>query len=1433
MTNKLQDKTVHISLRFSIITIFTAIVLSILVNAAIDTSFVQNKVIGIVNSQIKAALPGTKVKFETANVQLFPPILSLYGLTAETKETAKVGSIAQLRVKVSVSSLLFGKPKISSVVITDLQLNLPLNHDAKPSTNTEEPSVINWPPDFDIPIKKVFLRNSKIQWVAPGVDSGKQTFAILEGLNASLINRGWEDMELSVSVDNLNFGLQGDHLVKNASITGTVKTSQPKTFVTQIAIQSKQLNVDGEIQAELEIIDTPIDMKKKKPGEKILKTVMIESDFDVHQADMKILGDYLGADESDGFVDGNVAFQMNLPISGPKEIFWNLNGDARSFHARLSGFKLLESNIEFSVTDHAFIFDHAEIFTDRKAQRPLATGTGTIGFTSAVPIDFTIQPNGISLKTLLSILKVDDFDVIKTDIYSDRLTLKGKGQPFYLGLKGNADFAQMSTTILDKFPEFSERPSCRFGINLGIDSKKVSIDANEGDCYAENRITKESQILLDGDISFSTDTGIKLLVESKDFDANLLEHFTKVKTEGSASFQTEIVGPYDDLKVLNSVRLANFSIGGIKGNKAGVKADFDINQNKLFIPNIDIKTQPTGSITLSKSHLDIKTLTLDGKVTINNLKQDFFSNIFREHMDHNPVSFGISKFEGDIRVPILEPLQLNTRSYLQLNNLTWEETLLVKSLDAEIIADKSNIIVEQIHLASGQHTVKASFQQQRKPIKTQANNWKQLGLNTKDQFTLDVTFHPKQPEGKNQDNQTRSSDDLPIVGDKLKYAKLAFHPEGKLNLEGSYEDFKGSFHVFLKDILFLGSGMDPIDVSGFLENYKLNIPVIRQGGNTLAGRLNLDLSKQNLPFSMAMYLEQYDLRFLLSSFFTNDPRNFAYITAELDLKGDLTDFFNAVGKLTIKNIDSQYIQQSGQQQDKITLRSEKKIVLSLNKDSWEFEDNKSLDLINDNFNLSLALNHNDPPENLNISGEGSLNLSILKDLSPQIETAEGEIIYSFSVTGSISEPKIGLSITDKKLDPFDRRRWKAITIGFIDANPAIKNIEADIVIEDSILTVKKLKGTKGRDGIIDVTGKIEFLSDDPLDSQLNISMNRMELQRLSIPVFKTGSAMVSGDLSIIGRHPPFVIEGNINIDEAASITDFDLRREIVPSIRKSQSAPPAIQRDPLFNIDVSVTSDDNIFIKNKNLDLTLRTDLRIKGNEQEPVVLGQVETVKGTFNYRRKFNIKQSFVSFEEPIYPPDPRLDIIGEADIKTEGINYQVVVLITGRASDPKVSLSIDPPTKPDGTAASKLDVLILLTTGRMQTFETSSGDALQNEAFLLLAGYAEAPLEKIFDLTGQQYIRQIYFDSYLPTSSDEDGAVPLPIARANLPINITDDLNIILQYDRDGNFKGLFQYSLNEKITLSGGIDPRTQETTDEADNNLPADTGLDLKFKFNFE
>lgn len=60
---------------------------------------------------------------------------------------------------------------------------------------------------------------------------------------------------------------------------------------------------------------------------------------------------------------------------------------------------------------------------------------------------------------------------------------------------------------------------------------------------------------------------------------------------------------------------------------------------------------------------------------------------------------------------------------------------------------------------------------------------------------------------------------------------------------------------------------------------------------------------------------------------------------------------------------------------------------------------------------------------------------------------------------------------------------------------------------------------------------------------------------------------------------------------------------------------------------------------------------------------------------------------------------DIIASADVPP----YKVLINISGKASDPIVAFSVEPPTREDGSAITSIDIIVLLSRAHCQKERT----------------------------------------------------------------------------------------------------------------------------------
>lgn len=72
--------------------------------------------------------------------------------------------------------------------------------------------------------------------------------------------------------------------------------------------------------------------------------------------------------------------------------------------------------------------------------------------------------------------------------------------------------------------------------------------------------------------------------------------------------------------------------------------------------------------------------------------------------------------------------------------------------------------------------------------------------------------------------------------------------------------------------------------------------------------------------------------------------------------------------------------------------------------------------------------------------------------------------------------------------------------------------------------------------------------------------------------------------------------------------------------------------------------------------------------------------------------------------------------------------------------------------------------------------------------------------------------------------------------MPIRLSDFVDVILQVDKNSNTKVSAEYSIHNSISLSGSVDVKDESKAADSDSGLDKDssidTGVDLKFRFNF-
>jgi len=124
-------------------------------------------------------------------------------------------------------------------------------------------------------------------------------------------------------------------------------------------------------------------------------------------------------------------------------------------------------------------------------------------------------------------------------------------------------------------------------------------------------------------------------------------------------------------------------------------------------------------------------------------------------------------------------------------------------------------------------------------------------------------------------------------------------------------------------------------------------------------------------------------------------------------------------------------------------------------------------------------------------------------------------------------------------------------------------------------------------------------------------------------------------------------------------------------------------RPSAWKLDVSVKGGSHVFVKGLGLEAELRTSLHVGGDAKDPVVTGEADLVRGTFDFAgRKLTLSRAIVRLGGAT-PPDPSLDI--SADTTVSGVT--VTVNIGGTANRPQITFSSSPALPEDQVLARLL--------------------------------------------------------------------------------------------------------------------------------------------------
>jgi translocation and assembly module TamB len=364
----------------------------------------------------------------------------------------------------------------------------------------------------------------------------------------------------------------------------------------------------------------------------------------------------------------------------------------------------------------------------------------------------------------------------------------------------------------------------------------------------------------------------------------------------------------------------------------------------------------------------------------------------------------------------------------------------------------------------------------------------------------------------------------------------------------------------------------------------------------------------------------------------------------------------------------------------------------------------------------------------------------------------------------------------------------------------IRAIKLEGLFTNQKLAISQFSGRAG-EGTIEGSGSIGFAADSGFPIDINATLNRARLARsdelaaiasgtIRLTNSTANGAIISGDLRLPEARYRLVRQGSADIIELEGV-----RRKGVPvgpSIVRVVSGPPG-----LFKLDLRLRADNRVFVTGMGLEAEWATDLRVTGTSSAPLVTGNVDLVRGTYDFggRRFILSNNSKITFRGG-RATDPVLAIT--ADAVVDGVTASIN--ISGTAQEPRIAFSSVPNLPQD-------EILSRLLFGNSVT-ELSATQTLQLAASLnslSSSGKGINPLGALRNATGIDRLRiltedpasgrktavaagqYISNDIYIEIITDGRG-----FTATQLEISLSKALSLLSQVGGSGGTNATLRYS-----------------------------------------
>jgi len=659
--------------------------------------------------------------------------------------------------------------------------------------------------------------------------------------------------------------------------------------------------------------------------------------------------------------------------------------------------------------------------------------------------------------------------------------------------------------------------------------------------------------------------------------------------------------------------------------------------------------------------------------------------------------------------------------------------------------------------------------------------------------------------------------DLTAVGKKLRIEQSENIDQLGLDLQGEYnfttkitgEISHPSVDISAqaKDVI---AGSIPVEDSS--AHLKINTERLTGEAKLLGGKLNGDFSipfDDNQPFSLKATAKDLNVASIFEA--VSQARQTYDFETRLSLTADLEapkgGFWKSSGAVTV---DHFLIRRGGR-----SLNSRGKMKLLFNQG---VVNSQNFGLYGENSSLKLNI-QSSSKESVNAQLNGKVDLNLLGPFLTFASEVRGQLSLNTRLQGSLKDVNMsGSAYLDQ---------------GYLKASAfphPFTDLRADMLFNQKSLFINSFQGEVA-DGKITGDGRMTFESAHSVPVNIEGSIKEAAL---NFPEGYKSKGVIGFHLQ--GNTFPYRFKMNYDVNLCEVTSEFSGGGG-TRGVRRSPYLPPALAKESQqpFYLDLDLHFQKPIFISNSLMKANLNGNLNIQGTADALKMRGTLTPVpRGLVFFRDvPFEISTGFIEFDS-VPPDNPKLylaatsrvsETVFDEDRRQTEKQYDVSMLIQGRARNPQLTLTSQPPLP-------QKDIVSLLALGLTpEALDESKTTGLQvttTSTTALGAALLQKPVgKKLKDRFGVD----------MKVTSSQATADVASSAKVTLSKQFSPKLSVSASGTLEANPQSSvkLQYEIKRGLSVIGSWEGKEQGATQNEQSKDTSNSilGLDLEYRVQFK